>query len=253
MSLTRVIQGFFGKKNYGYLPDQPDKRDFMLSAHLGAAMAPPNGSVRNDKVKSKDQESTSSCTGQATSQAFRLANLKAGVDCPDLSALFPYDLGRALEGGKLQDGGAVIRDVISAGAKWGFADEIAWPFAVSKVNTMPSIKAYKSGYDRRGAHQYHRISQGDVNGVRLAIAAGFPVVAGWNLAQSFEDWNGKGIIQAQRGPFVGGHCMCIDSYAADGTFGLLNSWGIRWGQGGHATVSSTFVAQASDIWAIQLK
>jgi Papain family cysteine protease len=253
MSLIRVVQSIFGKKNYGYLPDPKDSRDLMLSAHLGTATAPPSASVRSDKIIVKDQKSTSSCTGQGTSQAVRLAYLKQGIDCPDLSALFPYDLGRSLEGSVITDSGAVIRDVISAGIKWGFADESAWPFLVSKVNTHPSIKAYNSAYDRRGAHAYYRINSGDVNGVRLALAAGYPVVAGWNLSQSFEDWNGKGVIGAQKAPFLGGHCMCIDAYAADKTFELVNSWGTSWGRGGFATVTEGFMAQASDIWAIRLK
>jgi len=257
VSLLRVIQTAFGKRGYGYRLDLPDKRDFLLSAHLarlGASLIPPaNGDVRNSKVVAKDQKSTESCTGQGTSQAFRLACLKAGIDCPDLSALFPYGLGRSIEGTEHQDIGASISDVMSAGVKWGFATESAWPFLVSKVNTAPSIKAYKSAYDRRGAHQYHRVPAGDVNGVRLAIAAGYPVVAGWNLSRSFEDWNGQGVIQAQKGPFVGGHCMCITDYDKDGTFGLLNSWGIAYGQNGYALVSSGFIAQASDIWAVQIK
>lgn len=252
MSLIRVVQSMLGTKGYGYKPDLPDSRDLLLSVHLGTALAPPKGSVRNDKVKPKDQKATSSCTGQGTSQAFRLACLKAGVDCPDLSALFPYDLGRSIEGAEHVDGGAVIRDVIKAGVQWGFADESAWPFLVSKVNTAPSIKAYKSAYDRRGAHKYHRINAGDVNGVRLAIAAGYPVVAGWNLARAFEDWNGRGVIGAQKAPYVGGHCMAITDYAPDGTFGLLNSWGIAYGIDGYALVTSAFIEQASDIWAVQL-
>ena len=251
MSLIRVVQSVLGKKGYGYKPDLPDSRDLMLSAHLGTAVAPPKGSVRDDRVKPKDQGPTSSCTGQGTSQAFRLACLKAGTECPDLSALFPYDLGRSIEGTENEDNGAVIRDVIKAGVQWGFADESAWPFRVSKVNTPPSIKAYRSAYDRRGAHKYHRIAAGDVNSVRLAIAAGYPVVAGWNLSQSFEDWNGRGVIGAQKAPYVGGHCMPIVAYAADGTFDLLNSWG-SWGISGYALVGSAFIAAASDIWALQL-
>jgi hypothetical protein len=78
------------------------------------------------------------------------------------------------------------------------------------------------------------------------------VVGGWNLTQAFEDWNGRGVIGAQKAPFVGGHCMCVAAYAADGTFDLLNSWSSSWGIGGYARVNVDFMLGATDLWAIQL-
>ncbi len=252
MSLIRVIQTAFGVKGFGYKPDPADTRDLMLSTRLGAVAPPPSASVRNAKIIVKDQGATSSCTGQGTSQALRMAYLHAGVDCPDLSALFPYHQGRALENAETVDDGAIIRDVIKAVIQWGESDELSWPFKVSNVNKNPSIKAYRSAYDRRGTKKYYRINQGDVNGIRRAIASGYPVVAGWDLSQSFMDSSGKGIIGAQKAPYVGGHCMCIVSYAADGSFDIINSWGAGWGKSGYFTASSAFVTQARDLWAIEV-
>lgn len=253
MSLIRVIEGAFGKRTWGYKKDPSDVRDSMLSVRLGAPLKlPVSASVRDRRVSPKDQSSTSSCTGQSTSQAVRLAYLKAGIECPDLSALFPYYLGRSIEGYESTDGGAYIRDVIKAIVKWGEANESAWPFKVSAVNKHPNVKAYRSAYDRRGAKNYHRVAAGDANGIRQALAAGYPVVAGWQVSQSFEDYDGTGVIPAQEAPFLGGHAICLVGYFADGTFDLLNSWGDSWGRGGYATVSEAFVRQATDVWALEV-
>jgi len=253
VSLIRVIQGALGKRTYGYKKDLADARDSWLSARLGAPLRlPPSASVRDSRVSPKDQSSTSSCTGQSTSQALRLAYLKEGIACPDLSALFPYYLGRSIEGAEGSDGGAYIRDVIKAIMKWGEAAESAWPFNLSAVNKHPNVKAYRSAYDRRGAKKYHRIPSGDANGIRQALAAGYPVVAGWQVSQSFEDYDGTGVIPAQEAPFLGGHAICLTGYSADGTFELLNSWGTGWGKGGYAIVSEAFVQQATDVWALEV-
>lgn len=255
MSLLRVIQTALGRKGLGYRQDPPDARDFRIEAHLGALASsppPPSASVKNPSVGPKDQGATISCAGQSTSQAVRLAYLRAGYQCPDLSALYAYYLGRSYEGEEHNDDGAVIRDVIKALQAFGEADESHWPFKPSKVNKQPSVGAYRDGYKRKGVRGYHRISQGDVDSVRRAIAAGYPVVGGWSLSQSFLDWDGVKVITAQQAPFVGGHAMPIVAYGADGTFELLNSWGSSWGRGGYAMVDESFVAKGTDLWAVQV-
>jgi hypothetical protein len=161
-------------------------------------------------------------------------------------------MGRSIEGNENNDGGAVIRDVIKAVIKWGEADEAHWPFKVSAVNKHPNVGAYHNAYDRRGTKKYYRIAAGDALAVRAAIAAGFAVVAGWQLNQSFEGYDGTETIPAQQAPFIGGHCMCIDEFYENGDFGLINSWGPGWGANGYARVTDGFVKQATDIWALEV-
>lgn len=238
----------------GYLPDKPDARDLKFSARLGAlAESPPpaSASLKNPAVGPKNQGQTSSCTGQATAQAVRLAYLWAGEECPELSALFAYYMGRAQYGGETSDDGSYLRTVISGVQQLGIAEEAAWPFTDEQVNHHPRTGAYRSAYDRRGLRHYHRIDAGDVAGVRRAIASGYPVVGGWLVGQSFLDWDGQGVISGQVAP-VGGHALPIVAYAADGTFELLNSWGSGWGRGGYAVVDQMFVAAGSDLWAVEV-
>lgn len=242
-------------RGLGYLADLPDDRDLLLGVHLGALAASPppaSASVESIAVLPRDQSITNSCVGQGISQAVRLAYLREGVQCPELSALFPYLMSRAEHQDQTRDEGTYVRTAIQSVRHSGIPDETAWPFDVAKVNTVPNMLARRSAYDRRGIRHYSRIVPGDVDGVRRAIAQGFPVVAGWQVDEAFLYWNGQGVVTGQVRP-IGGHCMVITSYAADGTFRLLNSWGRSWGRDGYAITDSMFVAAAQDAWAIEVQ
>lgn len=241
-------------RSLGYLQDKPDARDSSFAARLGALSASPppaSASVKNASVGPKDQGMTSSCTGQAVSQAVRLGYLWGGHDCPELSALFAYYMGRAEYGGETSDDGSYLRTVIKGLTRLGVATEEAWPFANEGVNRHPNHKAYRAAYDRKGVRGYHRIDAGDVDGVRRAIASGYPVVGGWQVDQAFCDWDGGAVISGQVSP-IGGHALPIVAYAADGTFELLNSWSASWGRSGYAVVDEMFVAAGQDLWAVEV-
>lgn len=250
-----LLGSLLGRRGFGYRPDPTDERDFRFGTLLGGLAAsepPPSASLRHRNVGPKDQGATSSCVGQAWSQALRLAYLRAGHDCPELSALDIYFKARAEHHDQAVDAGSYLRTGGAGVIKFGAAEESVWPMRVLVVNKQPPWAAFKSAYDRRGLRGYHRIAAGDVASVRRAIAMGFPVVGGWQLTQAFLDWNGRGTIPAQRGRFVGGHAMPIVGYAADGTFELLNSWGSGWGVSGYAITDEEFIAMGTDLWAVQV-
>lgn len=237
----------------GYLRDAPDHRDAKLGLLLGALIASPppaNADVWNDVCPIRDQGMTNSCVGQAWARALRLAFIRAGIRCPELSPLYIYLLARIQHGGEHEDIGTYLRSGGKAAMKWGPCAEAVWPWDESKVNVQPGLHALHDGYDRKGARGYYRIDSGDPDDVRRAIAAGHPVVAGWQITQAFVDWNGDGVIPRQRGAYVGGHAMCIVGYASDGTFKLVNSWSEYWGRRGFAIVDEDFVSVADDVWAV---
>jgi hypothetical protein len=240
-------------RQFGYLPDPPSKDDRKIGALLGAfAASPPpaNADTWNNVCPIRYQTISSSCVGHAWMRALRLACLRAGIACPELSPLYAYLLARAQHGGEHEDVGTYLRSGGQALKKFGAASEEAWPFDESKINVQPNLRALHDGYDRKKLSGYYRIDSGDVDGVRRAIAAGHPVVAGWQITQAFVDWNGKGVIGRQRGPIVGGHAMPVVAYAADGTFRLPNSWDYTWGDRGFAVVDDEFIASGDDVWAV---
>lgn len=241
-------------RSFGYLRDPEDPRDRPFAARLGAfagSSPPASASLERADVRPKDQGGTSSCTGQAVSQAVRLAYLHKGVTCPELSALDVYYRGRAEYGGQQSDDGSYLRSVVSATKQGGIADERVWPFSDFEVNRNPNMLARQSAFDRKGTRGYYRIDSGDVDGVRRAIAAGYPVVGGWQVDQRFLEYDGSGVISGQMAP-IGGHAVCVTSYAADGTFRLLNSWGLSWGVNGYGVTDSMFIASGSDLWALEV-
>lgn len=238
-------------KGLGYLPDPPSDHDRLFSAHPKSLISlPASVSLWDPRCEIKDQGQTSACTGMAWSQGLRLAYLYAGQECPELSAEFLYYLGRAEHAGEHDDTGSYLRTVGQALKKFGAADEQAWPFDESRVNVQPDMRALHSGYDRKGLRGYYRIPSGDVDGIRRAFAAGCPVVAGWQVSESFLDWDGTGIIGDQVYNIVGGHALALYGFES-GTFRGVSSWGM-WGQSGHFVANEVFASRATDVWAIEV-
>lgn len=241
----------------GYLRDHHDARDRLFRAALPLAIElgrplPASVSLWNSRARVRDQGQTSSCVGQAWANGLQLAYLQAGTDCPELSAEFVYFLSRAEHGGEGDDSGTYLRTAGKAVQKFGAAAESDWPFSESRVNAQPNMAALRSAYDRKGLRGYHRIESGDVEGIRQALSAGFPVVAGWQVSESFVFWKG-GTIPEQIEGIVGGHALCLYGYRADGTFEGVNSWGETWSDlGGHFVASELFARQATDVWALEV-
>jgi len=238
---------------YGCIPDHPDIRDLMFAAPT--TPLPPKVDLSPIMPPVLDQGSIGSCTGHGSSEAVRAALISAGHPDVPLSRLFPYWNGRAYEHTTNEDAGAMIRDVVKGLTKYGAATEALWPYS-EPFARKPAAAAYTDGATRQ-VLEYRRVAI-SATAIKQALAAGFPVIIGISVYESFE---GAGVAATGLVPMpgkheqmLGGHCMLAFSYDdATQSFGVRNSWGEGWGDHGNCHIPYAYLgnsALASDFWTL---
>lgn len=234
-------------------PDSPDSRDYLYAAPQLAL--PALVDLRPGCSPIENQGQLGSCTGQAIAGLVEYLNRKAKKNL-DVSRLFIYYQERLLEGTVNYDSGACIRDGIKAVNKFGAPLESLWPYVIGRFAMRPSATAYKDALKRRvGA--YRRIT--DFDGVRAALAQGYPVVMGFSVYESFQTTTVARTGQmpypnVQTEQLLGGHAVALVGYR-DSTqqFIARNSWGTGWGDGGYFYMPYQVVqntSMSSDFWII---
>jgi len=244
-------------RGLGYKPDLLDPRDHHVDRLAISRVALPRAaSVKPFVVDVLDQGNTSSCVAHAFAQALRIAHRVDGKESPLYTRDFPlfsreflYYNARAEDGGEIEDSGTMLRSCSKALVHFGAPVESVWPFNLAHINERPSWRAYRFAYDFRGSHHYARVPNGDLAGIKAALAAKIPVAFGTQVPQSFLDHTGTGVVDLTHEKSVGGHAMCLVGYDGD-TFELVNSWGTGWGAGGFARVTAAWIEKASDLWAL---
>ena len=127
--------GISGKRGYGWVPDVPDQRDYLLSAVLKVpARLPSKVDLRPLCSKVEDQGQLGSCTANALAGAIEFLERKDKVPFKDFSRLFIYYNERVLEHSINSDSGAMIRDGIKTMAKQGVAPRRAGPMRYPSLN-----------------------------------------------------------------------------------------------------------------------
>lgn len=260
------------QRRFGYRVDPLDSRDRLFAAHRAAASAVPSIAVIDMAgFAPKDQFSTSSCVGESTSQALRVAYCGAtGILAPELSGRGIYRMARNVDG-IVGDEGAYIRSAVAAVRDDGAPTEESFPFSEEYIDEPLSMRALHSAYDLAGERSYHRIGYGDTDDWCRALAAGLPIVAGWTVSNEFASSDGRSVVDGQAGKSIaGGHAICALGYAPsdffeqrfDGfkadrhyerLFLLINSWGAGWGFNGRFLATPAFVAEATDAWALDIR
>lgn len=250
-----LASALLGRRGTGCLPDPKDERDFLLPALIGAAPIPSSAGARHPSTVPRYQNGTESCTGFALAIMLREALLAHGVECDELSALFPYSLGRAEWGGERVDRGSFLRTTCRATQRYGCATEAAWPFSRLRVNRQPSWGAFRSAHPTMRRLAFYRIPSGDgaPNAICRALASKYTVVGGWLINRGFQENGGSYTIDVQEPPYVGGHAIGIDEYYSDGKFfGTVGSYGRKWKREGFAELTREFVERAFDLWALKV-
>jgi C1A family cysteine protease len=231
---------------YGYRKDKPDDRDHLYVR--SGKPVPQSVDLRAKFPAPWDQGQLGSCT------AFGITGVIAYLHGFVGSQLWLYYQERKMEGDVAQDAGAEIRDGVKVVATLGLPPEAAWPYDIAKFKKAPPAAATKAAKQEL-VTEYKRLTS--VADYLDCLASGFPFVVGITVYESFESdavaATGKVPMPAHGEENLGGHCIGVVGYDADGNWICRNSWGTGWGQGGYFTLPHAYLASkalASDAWMV---
>ena len=253
-----VIDKFF--VNYGYIEDGPGNDLHFTDSPMINTPLIKNPSLKECFKPISNQYSISSCTANATADAFeaQVAQRK-GVnpsEVEDFSRLFIYWNARNLNNPptSYKDSGSKIRFAFDSMARYGSPYESTYPYITSKVNDRPTIRAYREAM-RHKIDKFYRISatgEDRVSQIKQALSANCPVVFGTKIANSFKQVNSDDVVIVPVGEsFIGSHAMCIVSWSeAKQSFEIRNSWSEHWGVKGYCWMHKSYIASSitRDIW-----
>ncbi len=135
------------------------------------------------------------------------------------------------------NGGSYYAEALNLLTRDGVAPISAFPYDPSHCDLLPNQPVKQLAALYRIA-SWRRVNTLDETEVKTHLAAGFPILIGMPVDESFMNIAGPSIYQGLSGPALGGHAMVVIGYDdAKGSFRLLNSWGKSWGDSGLAWVS----------------
>jgi C1A family cysteine protease len=246
------------QKRYGWRPDSPDMRDYLLAVEPAKTL-PRKVSLRAQMPPVYDQGQLGSCTANSIGAILEFNELKqAEQDAATPSRLFIYYNERAMEGTVSQDSGAEIRDGIKSVAQLGAPPETAWPYVITQFAKKPPAAAYKAGLKHQ-AIRYARVPQTEM-GIQNVLTTGFPISFGFTVYQSFEsDVGADGIVPMPQPSetVLGGHAVVAVGYKhikGQLYFECRNSWGADWADHGYFWMPGSYLTTsnlARDFWVIE--
>ena len=249
---------------YGWTKDKADSRDKTYAAHRFSAEAPvqlpPVVDLAGLLPVAYDQGQLGSCTANAIAGALQF--LQAKQKAPENftpSRLFIYYLERMMEGTCNEDAGAQIRDGVKAVHTFGAPPEAVWPYDVTKFKKRPPFSAFREGRKHQ-ALDYFRVDWKSLHEVKACLAAGFPIVFGFQVYESFET---EQVSQSGVMPVpdvvheanLGGHAVLAVGYSDPLQAVLVrNSWGEHWGIRGDFWMPYEVITSptlSDDFWTIR--
>jgi C1A family cysteine protease len=251
-------------RRYGWKPDLPDKRDRVYALARPQPLPARVDLRERFPVPAYDQGELGSCTANAVAAAVQYLRRQAG-EAPEFvpSRLAIYFNERLMEGTRLDDAGATIRDSVKSVVRFGVCPEESsppqpydWPYRPERFVLAPPDAAYVFGRAHQ-AVEYARVNR-SLSDLRGCLAAGFPFVFGIAVYESFESAEvartGVVPLPGQNEAMLGGHALSAFGYDdASHSFIVRNSWGSGWGQKGYCLVPYAYLLDdelADDFWRV---
>jgi C1A family cysteine protease len=241
-------------KTYNVVKSAPDARDYQFSQKVSIPKSVPSAvDLRPHMPTVVDQGNLGSCTANAIVAAFQYDLTKQKLNIFTGSRLFVYYNERVMEGSVGQDSGAMIRDGIKSLNTYGVCSEPTWPYIIAKFAVKPSTAAYTQAKLNRALTYYSVAS--NPTAIKTALAAGFPVVIGIEVYESFEsDAVAVSGVVPMPGPseqLLGGHAVLVVGYNdVLKQFIVRNSWGTGWGKSGYFFLPYAYTSLMSDCWVV---
>ena len=246
-------------KKYGWNKDTVDIRDkFHYYNPLYGLEHIKKFDLLDNCPEIYDQGKLGSCTANAIAAAYQFDEIKQRENNSFIpSRLFIYYNERAIENNIKYDSGASIRDGIKVINKLGVCPETDWPYDISKFTVEPSSKCFEIAKTHKSI-SYKHIQQNLVQ-IKSALFAGFPIIFGFNVYESFETQSvtdsGMMPMPSSNEKILGGHAVLAVGFDNDKKCILVrNSWGKNWGDNGYFYMPYDFITNSkycSDFWTIK--
>ena len=237
---------------YGWIPDLPDKRDFLYKTLAPQIVPlPTQVDLRARCSPVENQGTLGSCTACAL-----VGNLEFLEKRSDFSELFLYYNERAIRNTQNTDSGASLRDGIKSLVKLGDCLESFWPYVIDKYTLKPDEQAYLDAL-KYLVVSYYKL--GSTTEMKHTLVSGYPFVFGFSVYDSFEspEVAQTGIVPMPNPDehLLGGHAvMAVGFNEAKQQFLVRNSWGDAWGDHGYFYMPYAYLENsslASDFWTIR--
>ena len=239
----------------GWIPDQPDHRDYFLSMTAAAGLPVPGAVELSAKLPPcYDQGALGSCTANAIAGAIQFVQQSEREQLVMPSRLFVYYNERAMEGSIHRDAGAQIRDGIKSVVRLGVCPEQEWPYN-EPFDAQPTYQCYLDA-KKNVITKYYRVPV-LVDQMVHCLAEGFPFVFGVRLDPStFIDAPGGDVPTPNASWLPDGHAILAVGYDLERKrFKFRNSWGTAWGDGtGHGTIGFDYLGNpglGGDYWTLR--
>jgi C1A family cysteine protease len=258
---------------FGWKKENPDHNDMSYSAHpemLSHVSLPSSFDLEKSMSAIQNQGNLSDCVAFSVAGAcFEhmeiLSIAKKNFKSPEyfsqgfeqLSKLYTYWFARKLDGTTTLDEGTTIRSAIRASQLYGMCRDKTWTYDESKVLTAPSDQALIEAQKHLLVDAF-RIDHTSEAQIKTCLVQGYPIAFGMSLGEIYmsEQVARTGIVPAlRRGErIVGGHAQAIIGYDdSKGRYKIRNSWGVNWGDHGHAWVLYSEIQgkMAADFWTLR--